>query len=91
MDSTVKSTKNASGMHPASNYEGNATHHKDASKPDGEACHEDGTLKDVSEITWLHSPSQGEPTTLGEKRRRHGSDSDLDINNLPKTNVSRLF
>ena len=26
-------------------------------KPVGEACHEDGTLKDVSEIEWADSPT----------------------------------
>jgi hypothetical protein len=32
---------------------------RDASKPwEGEACNEDYTLKDASEIVWVHSPSQ---------------------------------
>ena len=30
---------------------------KDVTKPDGEACWEDGTLKDADEINWLNSPS----------------------------------
>jgi hypothetical protein len=30
---------------------------KDVSKPDGKACHEDGMLKDASEIASLHLPS----------------------------------
>jgi len=59
---TVKPTKNVE-------HKGKAMHLKDASKPNSEACHEDGMLKDATEITWLHSPSQGEPMTLGEKRR----------------------
>jgi hypothetical protein len=33
------------------------THFKDTSKPDGDACREDGTLKEASEIDWAHSPS----------------------------------
>ena len=30
---------------------------KDMSKPDGEACNEDGTLKEVSEMDWQNSPT----------------------------------
>ncbi len=30
---------------------------KDASKPEGEACNPDGTLKDADKIEWLNSPS----------------------------------
>jgi hypothetical protein len=30
---------------------------KDPSKPDGDACHDDGTLKDASELEWPDSPS----------------------------------
>ena len=29
---------------------------KDITKPDGEACNADGTLKDASEIEWYSSP-----------------------------------
>jgi hypothetical protein len=41
---------------------------KEAPEPAGEAVREDGTLKDASEIMWLHSPSQDEPIMLGQKR-----------------------
>ena len=34
------------------------TYFKDASKPDGDTCHEDGTLKDASEMEWPDSPSE---------------------------------
>src|ERR1700689_332106 len=30
---------------------------KDKSKPDGDVCRPDGTLKDASEMDWPHSPS----------------------------------
>jgi hypothetical protein len=30
---------------------------KDASKPEGEACNPDGTLKDADKMEWLNSPS----------------------------------
>jgi hypothetical protein len=33
------------------------TYFKDTGKPDGEACREDGTLKDVDELVWPDSPS----------------------------------
>jgi hypothetical protein len=35
--------------------------YKDYSKPDGEACQEDGTLKDASELDWPDSPSDPSP------------------------------
>ncbi len=35
-----------------------STYQKDSTKPDGEACNNDGTLKDASELEWLHSPTQ---------------------------------
>ena len=37
------------------------TYFKDASKPDGDACREDGTLKDASELEWPNSPSDPAP------------------------------
>ena len=36
---------------------------KDASKPDGEACNKDGTLKDAEELEWPDSPTE----TTGNK------------------------
>lgn len=71
------------------------THLKDVSKPDGEACNDDGTLKDASEIEWAHSPSQSHPGPVlyGEKRKRNDSVTDGDVDDidvLPKTNVSRM-
>ena len=35
--------------------------YKDYSKPDGEACRDDGTLKDASEMEWPNSPSDSNP------------------------------
>ena len=37
---------------------------KDLTKPDGKACNVDGTLKDASEIQFLHSPSDVAPGSL---------------------------
>jgi hypothetical protein len=45
---------------------------KDLSKPDGEACNEDGTLKDASEMDWPDSPS--EPAAPATLKRAHGDD-----------------
>ena len=71
--------------------EDEATYLKDASKPDGEACRDDGTLKDAHEIEWLHSPSQSHPIIRGEKRKQDGDDSDSMIDELPKSKVSMTF
>ena len=43
-----------------------------ASRLVGEACRSDGTLKDASEIEWIHSPSQ-DSSNCGLKRKRDGS------------------
>jgi hypothetical protein len=37
---------------------------KDSSKPDGEACNEDGTLKDAEEMEWPNSPTDLATTTI---------------------------
>ena len=37
--------------------------YKDYSKPDGEACQDDGTLKDASELEWPNSLSDLSPYT----------------------------
>jgi len=37
---------------------------KDASKPEGEACNPDGTLKDADKMEWLNSPSDLVPPPL---------------------------
>jgi hypothetical protein len=76
---------------------GEATQLKDASKPVGEACRDDGTLKDASEIEWLYSlsdPSQSHLVIHGKKRKWNDSISDEDVDDidvLPKTNVSMMF
>ena len=43
--------------------------YKDYSKPDGDACQDDGTLKDTSEMEWPNSPSDLNPHdfNLGEE------------------------
>ena len=84
--------KNASAICSETNQDNETAYHSNAptSKPVGEAVREDGTLKDASEITWLHSPSQEHRLeTNGEKRKRHGSDSD--DKQLPEYRVSKTF
>ena len=58
---------------------------KDASKPDGEAVNDDGTLKDASQMDWPHSPSQEQPhfkppqaelTDSNNKRKTAPADED---------------
>jgi hypothetical protein len=79
-----------------SNLIGGPMHLKDASKPDGEACGDDGTLKDASEIKWVHSPSQSHPALHDEKQKWKQNDStpDSDINSIDvllKANVSMML
>ena len=54
---------------------------KDSSKPDGDACCEDSTLKDVSEMEWPNSPSETDfrdDTNLdGNSHRETSEDSTL--------------
>jgi len=60
---------------------------RDASKPDGEACNADNTLKDASEIEWFHSPSQITATWSTQKQVRgdnEESTNEDDANDLPK-------
>ena len=45
----------------SSAIEAGSTYFKDTSKPDGDACREDGTLKDASELEWPNSPSDPAP------------------------------
>ena len=46
-------SESSSGIESAGN-----NYLKDFSKPDGDACREDGTLKDASEMEWPNSPSE---------------------------------
>jgi hypothetical protein len=64
------------------------TYLKDSSVPDGKACCEDSTLKDASEMTWLHSPSQ-EHSMDREKRKRDKSKMESEAEELPKFKVSK--
>ena len=61
---------------------------KDITKPDGEACNADGTLKDASEIEWLHSPGSKSPPVSLSKRARNDTSSDADGIAFKKTRVS---
>ena len=74
--------------------------YKDFSKPDEEACRDDGTLKNASEIEWQHSPTAsnprpfdlypGEENTVLKKRKSPGDEDKSDYENveLPKVKVS---
>jgi len=42
----------------SSSKEREKTYLVNSAKPEGEACNADGTLKDASEMDWIHSPSQ---------------------------------
>jgi len=42
---------------------------KDKTKPDGDACRPDGTLRDASEMEWPQSPSDSVHSNLREGLR----------------------
>ena len=63
--------------------------------PEGDACRPDGTLKDASEMEWLHSPSDLNPpesreSSIGLKRKLANDEGDSSDENgdLPKTKVT---
>jgi hypothetical protein len=60
-----------------------ARHQRKASIPVGEACREDGTLKDASEITWLNSPSDENRPLESNEKRSPNSSSELEWPDSP--------
>jgi len=56
---------------------------KDTSKPDGEACNPDGTLKDSKEIEWLNSPSDLLPPPF-ENHKKHALDDEPNNDHVAK-------
>ena len=74
--------------------EGSGTHiTKDRTLPEGNACQADGTLKDVSEIEWVHSPSdlrhkQTEEPSVDLKRKLPVDSAESDDERLPKAKVT---
>ena len=68
---TVNSTVGSSKRISDSSLNGKEnTYLKDPTKPDGEACNNDRTLKNASELEWLDSPSQ--PNTFGYREETEG-------------------
>ena len=61
---------------------------KDPSCEDGDACREDGTLKDASEMEWLNSPSDIQKSKKREELEL--SDSELEAE-VPKAKVRCWF
>jgi hypothetical protein len=56
--------------HSNSNQDDNEiTHIMDTSKPVGDACREDGTLKDASEMDWPNSPTEQNRALIEEQFR----------------------
>ena len=60
---------------PGSDNEEN-THIMDISKPVGDACREDGTLKDASEMEWPNSPTEYNHAVIEEMFQENGSQSE---------------
>ena len=46
----------------------------DKSKPEGDACREDGTLKDASELDWPDSPTEYNHAIIEDQFRNNGSE-----------------
>ena len=69
-----------------SQSERSRTVQKDVTMPDGEACNVNGTLKEASEIMWLHSPLNSSPIS-GSKRANNDGNED-EITSRKKTHVS---
>ena len=66
---------------------------KDHMLPEGDACRADGTLKDASEIEWVHSPSdltreQTEEPSVDLKRKLPVDSAESDDERLPKAKVT---
>ena len=60
---------------------------RDASKPEGEACNPDGTLKDADKMEWLNSPSDSAPAAPFENHNEdvlHVVDDATDDERVPK-------
>ena len=46
----------------------------DKSKPEGDACRKDGTLKDASELDWPDSPTEYNHVIIEDQFRNNGSE-----------------
>jgi hypothetical protein len=44
--------------------------YREATKPVGDACREDGTLKDADEMVWPNSPTELEPDNNDSEKRK---------------------
>ena len=88
INSTAGSSKNISDT--ISFNEKEKTYLKDPSKPDGEACNNDGTLKDASELEWPDSPSQ--PSAFGFQNETEGMWDYWNLDNASRAStVSNLL
>ena len=65
----------------------------DTTKPIGEACNTDGTLKDASEIDWLNSPSDEMPQAPALLKRTRSVDlnTESDVNSKRPRVSENLF
>lgn len=83
-----ETSRNISNVFPDSNENGK-TYSRDMTKPIGDACRDDGTLKDANEIEWVHSPTK--VTSSEPPPESPGTSSDIyvsDNHDLPSIKVS---
>lgn len=82
----IKNTSNEYSDTSSSSNQKGKIYLKDQTKPDGEACNEDGTLKDATELEWPDSPTQpGQPNILDNNSV--WDYWNLDKNNARKTSI----
>jgi hypothetical protein len=86
VDTSLTSTAWSSSNAFSSSHTKEKKHLKDSTKPDGEACNTDGTLKDASELQWPDSPTQ--PMTL-ELPNVLDTEAIYDVWTLDKNNAPR--
>ena len=61
---------------------------KDITKPNGEACNADGTLKDASKIIWVHSPTGSNSSPIPFLKHAHNDSNEDEVTVKKKTCVS---
>jgi len=85
-----ETSRNISQEFPDTNENGK-TYSRDMTKPVGDACRDDGTLKDAHEIVWQHSPTKATSSEPPKKSRESSELSDMyisDRHDLPSVKVS---
>ncbi len=73
---------------PSTRHQSKAVYFQEPSMPVGEACREDGTLKDASEMTWLNSPSDENRRLESNEKRSPTGSSELEWPDSPSESAN---